>query len=278
MQVQTLISHPRHRVSAHFPAQPSDTLVITFNPIRKGLSETGFGSGLIQWLGFTHIFVSEGADSLYQELMPDDLLQAVAPIAAQHDKVFLYGSSLGGHAALYYANWLKARAVAISPRLPAHPYFRPFLTAGAKRLARVPLHHRDLPQVADPSLSPIVLHDPWTEADEIYVDQFVRPAYPDAWFIPVRGAGHRVARVLAYQHLLKPMLTDIFVHNRLPTLNYELGGRPRRDLTLANRALDHGDDAAALRWLFRVMRDPATPGLADAMARYRGLAGQAALH
>lgn len=278
MQVQTLISHPHHRVSAHLPPVPSDTLVITFNPIRKGLSETGFGSGFVQWLGFTHIFVSEGADSLYQDLDPEDLLKVVAPFAADHDKVFLYGSSLGGHAALYYANWLKARAVAISPRLPAHPYFWPYLTAGAKRMARIPVRHQDLPKVADPALSPVLLYDPWVKSDETYVSQFVRPAYPDAWFLPVRGAGHRVARVLAYQHRLKPILSDIFMHGRMPLLDYELGGRPRRDLVLATRALNSGDVNAASRWLFRVMRDPGAPGLAEAMERFRALSGRALLH
>lgn len=278
MQSQTLISHDHHQVSAHFPAEPSDTLVITFNPIRKGLSQTGFGSGFVQWLGFTHVFVAEGSDSLYQHLAPEDLLAAVAPLVAGHDRVFLYGSSLGGHAALYYANWLKARAVAISPRLPAHPYFRPWLTAGCKRLGRVPLRHRDLPEVADPSLSPVVLYDPWTESDAAYVDGFVRPAYPEAWFLPVRGAGHRVARVLAYQHRLKPILADIFVHDRLPELDYDMGGRPRHHLKLAARALDRGDAAAASRWLFKVMRDPSTPGLADQMDRYRALTGSTLLH
>lgn len=278
MQVQTLISHPRHRVSAHFPAQPSDTLVVTFNPIRKGLSDTGFGSGFVQWLGFTHVFVSEGADSLYQELDPEDLCRVIEPLAAAHDKLFLYGSSLGGHAALYYANWLKARAVAISPRLPAHPYFRPWLTAGAKRLARVPLRHRDLPDIADPALSPVVMHDPWQEADETYVSRFVRPAYPEAWFIPVRGAGHRVARVLAYQHRLKPILSEIFLNQKMPQLDYDLMSRPRHDLKMARRALARGDADDASRWLFRVMRDPATPGLAEAMALYRDLTGSTLLH
>ncbi len=278
MLVQTLVSHEHHRVSAHFPAEPSDTLVITFNPIRKGLSQTGFGSGFVQWLGFTHVFVSEGADSLYQDLSPENLLAAVAPLFASHDRVFLYGSSLGGHAALYYANWFKARAVAISPRLPAHPYFRPWLTAGCKRLGRVPLRHRDLPEVADPTLSPVVLYDPWTESDAAYVDGFVRPAYPEAWFLPVRGAGHRVARVLAYQHRLKPILADIFVHDRLPQLDYDMGGRPRHHLKLAARALDKGNAAEASRWLFKVMRDPSTPGLAEQMDRYRALTGSTLLH
>jgi hypothetical protein len=257
---------------------PSDTLVITFNPIRKGLAETGFGSGFMQWLGFAHVLVSEGADSLYQDLDPEDLCRAMAPLVANHDRVFLYGSSLGGHAALYYANWLKARAVAISPRLPAHPYFRPWLTMGARRLARVPLRHRDLPEVADPALSPVILHDPWTAPDDTYVDRFVRPSYPEAWFLPVRGAGHRVARVLAYQHRLKPILSEIFLNDRLPAMEYELGARPRRDLKRANRALNHGDDGEASRWLFRVMRDPATPGLPEAMARYRRLTGSVLLH
>ena len=57
---------------------PSDTLVVTFSPIRTGLSETGFGSGFVQWLGFTHVFVSEGADSLYQDLDPEALERRMA--------------------------------------------------------------------------------------------------------------------------------------------------------------------------------------------------------
>ena len=278
MQVQTLIQHDHHQVLALFPPEPSDTLVVTFNQARKSRRETGFGGGFASWLGFTHIVVSEGADSLYQDLAPEDLLRAVGPIAALHDRVFLYGSSLGGHAALYYSNWLNTRAVALAPRLPAHPYFRRWLTAGARRLTRRALVHRDLPEVADPTLSPVVLFDPWLPPDAAYVDRFVRPAYPEAWFVPVRGAGHRVAQMLAYQHRLKPILNDIFVNDRPPELDYAPEDKPSRHLRLAYQALDRADADAASHWLFKLMRDPATPGLTEAMDRYRALTGSPLLH
>ncbi len=47
---------------------------------------------------------------------------------------------------------------------------------------------------------------------------------------------------------------------------------------MARRALDRGDEVEASRWLFRVMRDPATPGLAEMMERYRTLTGRSLLH
>ena len=43
-------------------------------------------------------------------------------------------------------------------------------------------------------------------------------------------------------------------------------------------ALDRGDAQAASPWLFQLMRDPATPGLAEAMDRYHALTGSTLLH
>lgn len=138
------------------------------------------------------MFVSEGADSLYQDLDPEALERVIRPLAANHDRLFLYGSIPG-----------RPRG-AVSPTGSRRGRWRSpgsgaslstFLTAGCKRLARLPLRHRDLPEVADRGLTPVILHDPWHEADKACVDRFVRPAYPEAWYIPVRGAGHQVARV-----------------------------------------------------------------------------------
>lgn len=278
MPAQTLIVQDDYKVSAHFPPVASDTLVVTFSRFPRGRSETGFGAGFVQSLGYTHVFVSEGAETLYQTLDPEVLLRVTAPLRAAHDRVFLYGSDLGGHAALYHANWFGARAVAISPRLAAHPYVRAGHKPGTRGPARLPLRQRDLTEVADPALSPVVLFDPWYAVDAAYVDGFVRPGYPEAWVVPIRGAGRRVARLLAYQRRLRPILNDIFVHDRPPEVDYTLGQRPRRDLRLALRALARGEAEEASRYLFRVMRDPGTPGLPEAMRRFRDLTGRHLLH
>lgn len=278
MQVHTLIATDRHRVSLRVSNTAFDTLVVTFGAESRADVQTGFGDGFVQWLGFNQVQVADLSASLYQDLAPEALLAALAPVLADHPRVFFYGSSLGGHAALYYANWFGARTIAFAPRLPVHPYFRPWLPAGCRRLSRLPLCHAELPEVADPALSPVLLFDPWIAADTAYVDRFVRPAYPGAWFLPVRGAGHQVARLLAYQHRLKPILVDVLVHDRLPELDYDLCSRPTRHLRLARSALNRGDAKAASRWLFRLMRDPATPGLAEAMDRYHALTGSALLH
>jgi hypothetical protein len=270
----TLIETAHHRVSAYLPDVPSDTLIITFCRQRRGCSEPGFGDGFVKWLGFSHVFVSDGAETLYQHLDPEDLLRATAGLRASHDRVFLYGSELGGPAALFHANWFKARAVAISPRMPAHPYYQPWLTAGTRSLTRLRRLQPDLPKVADPTLSPVLLYDPWYGPDAAYVETLVRPSYPEALFVPIRGAGARVARILAYQRRLRPILADIFLHDRSPQVDYAPDRRPRGDLRQALRALARGEAEEASRYLFRVMRDPSTPGLPEAMARYRDLTGR----
>ncbi|MCB6179380.1 hypothetical protein LHP98_14750 [Rhodobacter sp. Har01] len=255
----------------------SDTLVVSFVPPRPLPGMTGLGASFALWLGFSHVEVEDSAAGQFQQLSPEELHKALAPLLPDHPRRFFCGASLGGHAALYYANWFNARAIAFAPRLPGHAYFRPWLTAGRRRLARLPLSHRDLPDVADPALRPSVLFDPWIAADAAYVDRFVRPAYPEAWFLPVRGGGHKVARLLAYQHRLKPILADILVHERQPELGYDLDGRPRNHLRLARKALNRGDAPAASHWLFQLMRNPATPGLVEAMDRYHALTGSALL-
>ena len=159
-------------------------------------TETGFGVGFVSVAGLhPGLRLANSAESLYQDLRPEDLLAAVAPDCwPLHDRVFLYGSSLGGHAALYYANWFGARALpcaaAAGPSLlPALADRRLPAPGAADRLV-----HRELPEVADPALSPVVLFDPWTAADAAVCRSICPPAYPAAWFVPVRGAGHRVAQ------------------------------------------------------------------------------------
>ena len=273
MQGIRQIGTDRHRMSLQLSEVATDTLVVTFGPAHRSGGLSGFGGGFVQWMGYSHVHVEDSQDRLFQDLSPETLRTALAPVLADHPRLFFYGSSLGGHAALYYSGWFGARAVAIAPRLAAHPYFHPWLTAGRRRLARLPLSHQDLPDVADAALVPAVLFDPWISADAGYVDRFVRPAFPNAWFLPLRGAGHQIARLLAYQHRLKPILADLMIHERLPELGFDLRGRPSNHLRLARKALSRGDARAASRWLFRLMRDPATPGLTEAMDRYRDLTG-----
>ncbi|MFE3838091.1 hypothetical protein [Pseudogemmobacter sonorensis] len=226
MRIHRLIERESHRVTAHIPARPSDTLVIGFNPIAKGLADTGFGSDLVLSMGMAHVFVAEGAHSQYQLLTPRALRRALLPLLADHPRVFAYGASLGGHAALYYCSVIGARAIALAPRLPLHSCYRAFGESRNRRLTRGRLRHRDLPEIADPALSPVVLHDPWNGPDADYVDRFVRPAFPGAVFLPVRGAGHGVARVLARQGRLKPFIGAILREGIVGPLGHDPDFRP----------------------------------------------------
>lgn len=270
---RTLLDSPDHRITSHLPQQQTDTLVITFNPMRMGLADSGFGSALMQRLGYAHVFVAEGRDSFYQALRPEDLARAIGPLLADHPRLFLYGSSLGGHAALYYANALAGTAIALSPRLPPHPYMKPHLGPQHRVFARTKVLHPDLPAVADPRLSPVVILDPNNAPDEDYVSRFVVPAYPLARLRHTPGAGHRVARLLAYQRQLRPLITALLASGQVPPIRFDPQDRPSRHLAQALRALDRGDTARAGPLLQRVLSDKRAAPVLEAIARYHALGG-----
>jgi hypothetical protein len=256
-----LLDTPRHRMTWHGQPEGARTLVISFNPMKIGLADTGFASDFILRLGHEHVFVAEGAGSFYQHLTLADFAAALAPLAGRYDRVFLYGSSLGGYAALFYARAVEGTAVALSPRLPIHPYMARHM---AKPVSTQPMLHPALASVADPAARPVVMFDPRDPADADFVATLVQPAHPAARLFPLPGAGHRVARILAYQRVLKPLMAEVFATGEVSAVPYDPANRPRRHLALAKEALAKGDLATAGKFLAKVAREPSTAGFAEA--------------
>lgn len=265
-----LLDTALHRMTWHGQPAGARTLVISFNPMKIGLSDSGFASDFILRLGHEHVFVAEGAGSFYQHLTLGDFAAALAPLAGRYDRVFLYGSSLGGYAALFYARVVEGTAVALSPRLPIHPYMARHV---ARPLAGPRLLHPPLAAVADRAARPVVIYDPRDPADADFVETLAKPAQPQARLCLLPGAGHRVARLLAYQRVLKPLMAEIFRTGEVPAIPYDPANRPRRHLALAKAALAGGDLVTAGKYLAKVAREPATAGFAEARAAWEAATG-----
>lgn len=115
LQSVVLADAEGYRLTYHPGAKRAGTLLITFDTMLSGLSKEGFGTKFAKKRGYDHIFVAQAPDSWYQRLSLEEFEAVVAPLLGRYDKVFTYGSSLGGYAALYYAGVINARAVAAAP-------------------------------------------------------------------------------------------------------------------------------------------------------------------
>lgn len=270
-----LLNSEDHRISGHFQPAGSGTLVISFNQMRMGLADKGFGSEFILSKGHDHIFVAEGGNSHYQFLSQEQFAQTVAPVAANYDRVFLYGYDLGGYAALFYSGSVSGTAVALAPRLAAHPSFARHLTEAEQASFRDCLIlHPDMALVADPAARPIVLFDPRSTPDADFVARFVSANWPKRREVPLPGAGHRVPQILAYQGLLDPVLSHVFATGEVPEFHYDMNYLPLRHMTKALKALEQGEFVRAGRLLGQLAAAPETPGFQDASAYWEEKTGK----
>ena len=112
------------RVVRHVPEELSykDVVFITFQTFTGRLSDSGFGTRFLKKLGVESFFVSHRGLSFYQKLS----LEAFRGIFYQFvfgKRVFLYGSSLGGYASIYYSGAVNGQSIALSPRCSADPIY-----------------------------------------------------------------------------------------------------------------------------------------------------------
>lgn len=170
---KVLASTDDYRIVLHQAGEVRSAMtVITFAGLPNDLADKGFGTDYCLKNGWDTIYVSQRRGTEFQGLSREDFLAAVAP-ETEGRQVVCYGSSLGGHAAFYYGGGLDARIIAAAPVFPA-------LTKKWLRNATdIEILHAPLTRVPRSSKPPFVIYDPLQALDKRYVDQEIRPAYPD---------------------------------------------------------------------------------------------------
>lgn len=182
--------------------------VITFDNygIGHGFEREGYSQGFLHDKGLSAIHVMGRREDWYQYPDMMDAIAAVRDHLAGAERVITYGSSMGGYAALRFADPLGANAaLALSPQYSINPDKAPFETRwlqDARRIEWRPEHEPALPKNA----RAVVAYDP-TTVDRQHIDLIAAEAEIER--IPVRYSGHPSGRVVADAHLLAPLLIDI---------------------------------------------------------------------
>lgn len=197
----TLAESDGFLITYHKNSKPSEKVGISFGGLPSKKTPTGFGSSFILKQGFDHIFVAQRAGSQYQELSVQDFVKAVKPYI-QGKIVFTYGSSLGAYAALYYGGAIDAAIISSAPKNSAHPYMR------KKQFSHIKFRHEtELGDVPKSRHQPIVLFDPHRAEDKKFINNWVKPAYPDANLLEFPYAGHTVLNTMQKSGVLKRFIT-----------------------------------------------------------------------
>lgn len=206
-----------YAITLHRRAEPSRGVMVTFDNISFGIQERGFGTDFALKLGFDNIYVSQKKESQYQGLSVADFHAAVAPVTAGRN-VFAYGASLGAYAALYYGGCIDARIVASAPKNSAHP------SIGSDRFAGLAFRHVEISETPLSSKPPIILIDPHSREDMIFLERCVRPAYPQAQVVEYPYAGHAVLETIQANGQLGKLTRGIFVRGRVPEIQLRTEG------------------------------------------------------
>lgn len=147
------------------PASDTSRWVVTFDNygIGHGFDRSGFGQEFLAEAGISALHVMGAREDWYQYPEMGEAMKAVRQATSGAERVMTYGSSMGGYAALRFADAAGANAVlAISPQYSIDPRKVPF----EKRWIQDSRRIRWLPEIDGRLTSaarPVVVFDPASE-------------------------------------------------------------------------------------------------------------------
>lgn len=207
-----------YSIFRHSPSKSYEGVsVICFDEINGGLNKKGFGTDFLMKNGIDSFFISHAKKSFFQGLSEKDILKHLSPHIDKR-KVFTFGASLGGYAAIYYSDILGAKAISFSPRCSIDPLYE-----HANKF-EVTFRHQALNEkiLVNRETSPIVVVDPEIAPDKKFLDQRILPLYEsNIHLIELPGATHHTARALSRQGLLKDFVLNIILKNKVNNIDFD---------------------------------------------------------
>lgn len=208
------------------PCDDQSRWVITFDnySIGHGFDRQGFAESYLRGQGVSAIHVMGKREDWYQYSEMPAALQAVRKAIKDAERSITYGSSMGGYAALRFADMVGAKAaLALSPQYSINPRLAPFekrWLQDAERISWKPDGEPPLPRNA----RAIVVFDPASQ-DRLHVDLIASEVAVSS--IPIRYSGHPSASMLAELNILSPLLKDVLSGQDDPAV-YRRLSRQRR--------------------------------------------------
>lgn len=246
------------------PARGGAIGFVTFSAYshERTLDRAGFGEAFLASRGIDAIHVISRANTWFDDPRMAEALSIVAGAiaVAGHDRVLTYGSSMGGYAAIRFAEAVGATtAIALSPQYGLGgrdtAFEDRFRSERAGRPVLAPGHGSN-------AVRPYVFFDPH-DLDARHM-RLIAAAYPRAVAIPLPHAGHPVGPYLDETGLLTAAILDI-AHGRFQAAPFVAKARRARStssqylFTLARR-LGPAHRAAKIALIRKAiaMRDDAT--------------------
>lgn len=193
---RTVMRHLRNK------ARRTDTLVITFaEMMMNDPSKPGFAQDFLIKNGFDVITVQKMSESWYQDLKISHFQRAVSRLSPGYSNLCCYGISMGAFASLYFGGSVDASIIAISPLCSIHPLY-PKLGAHDHRKT-VLATQVDLGETITGQGSTLILYDPLSRSDRLYIENEVRPSFPRACYVLAPGTGHPSSASLKEMGLLQ---------------------------------------------------------------------------
>lgn len=182
---QDLYSDDEVHVELFKNGTPTNTLVITFDPILYGWEKPPFGLQFLRKQAVDVLAVRKKRENFYQPLSRELFLAIVGPVLGGYARVVGYGSSLGAYCALYFCSQLDCDVVATSPRVSAHPRYGVYHWQ-----AKVTFEHRTFDDLPAPRCRATIIFDPMDAQDGPYMQGEVLPYFRDARQLRAPYSGH----------------------------------------------------------------------------------------
>mgnify|MGYP004706135513 CR=1 FL=1 len=165
-----------------------NTLVISFDSYtdRPYLDRTGFGEHFFQKNSVDCIHIISKTNSWYQHQEMDDIIYEILKISKNYDRIFTYGASMGGYAAIRFGRKLDATAIAISPQYSVDPKVFPEERRWIENTKITYLQECRRP--IEPLKCTIIFYDPFYELDRRHVKRISQDT--SVTEVPIPYAGH----------------------------------------------------------------------------------------
>ena len=183
--------------------------VITFDhhSIGEGFDRLGFGEDFLFANGISAIHVLGRGDDWYQYDDVFDALATVKAATAGAERRITYGSSMGGYAAVRFADAVAADGVlALSPQWSINPAKAPWEDRWPQDSHRIAWNDR-IDGAVRCRTTPILVYDPCMPLDHRHATRIA--AETQSVLLPVSYSGHPSSTFLGEVRLLRTLLEDI---------------------------------------------------------------------
>ncbi len=187
---------------------------IVFNATGTTKNQPPFGLNYLIKKGYNVVACLQNNDQ-YQELSFEDMKEYVAPIIKGHE-VYLYGSSLGGYCAVYYAGAVNGTVIAAAPRNSAHPLLIDYSKNQSPYL-KEDFKHLNFSDNKTTNKSVYVFYDPYEKKDLLFIESLIKNVFDNLYLIRCDYAGHEVLYHLNKTDQLSEIITAI-TSNKKPVI------------------------------------------------------------